>query len=153
MEKRSFIPAGKELSPLIEERFHELLEANENNRRAYEYLMLFYLLDSQPEHFLEMYEEADRFFTLPVAIFEEAILMYGELHDIPVEEAYEISPATRTRFEQFNKTLRQYEGKGRMARNVLYWEMGKTYMYYLQFVFPRIIKPEIIYPEYEESPI
>lgn len=153
MEKRSFIPAGKELSPLIDERFRELLEANENNRRAYEYLMLYYLLDSRLERFLEMYDRADRFFTAPVDIFEEAVLMYGELHDIPVEEKYAISHATRARFEQFNQTLRQYEGKGRMARNVLYWEMGRTYMYYLHFVFPRVMKPEIIYPAYEESPI
>jgi len=153
MEKRSFIPAGKELSPLIEERLRELLEANEKNRRAYEYLMLYYLLDSQPERFLEMYDGGDRFFTAPVQIFEEAILMYGDRKGVSVEGAYEISPTTVNRFEQFKATLRQYEGQRNMARNVLYWEMGDTYMYYLQFVFPRIIKPEIVYPEYEEAPI
>ncbi len=153
MEKRHCIPAGKELSPLIEERLCELLEANEKNRRAYEYLMLYYLLDSQPERFLELYKDADRYFAAPVEIFEEAILMYGDRKGVEEEETYEIRPTTRNRFEQFKATLRKYEGQRNMARNVLYWEMGDTYMYYLQFVFPRIIKPEIVYPEYEEAPI
>ncbi|HDS06586.1 MAG TPA: hypothetical protein ENO05_03070 [Bacteroides sp.] len=153
MEKRRSIPAGKELSPLIEERLRELLEANEKNRRAHEYLMLYYLLDSQMERFLELYDGADRFFAMPVEIFEEAILMYGDRNGVDVEEKYEIRPTTKNRFEHFKATLQKYEGQRNMARNVLYWEMGQTYMYYLQFVFPRIIKPEIVYPEYEEAPI
>lgn len=153
MEKRSFIPAGRELSPFIEVRFRELLEANDHNKRAYEYLMLYYLLDSQLERFMELYEDAGQYFDKPVDIYEEAILMYGETKEIPVEEQYDISPATMDRYNDFNRILNQYEEDEKLARNVLYWEMGETYMYYLRFLYPRIVKPFIIKPEDEEPPI
>jgi hypothetical protein len=153
MEKRSFIPAQGELNPFISRRFQELLEANPENKRAYEHLMLYYLLDSQLDNFMELFKESGKFFQKPVEIFEEALLMYADRNDIPVTTQYQISPVTLDRYNDFKKALKQYEGNKKMARNVLYWEMGKSYMYYLYFVFPQIIKPEIITEEDEEPPI
>jgi tetratricopeptide (TPR) repeat protein len=153
VEKRGLIPAEKELSPFIDERFRELLEASDANRLAYEYLMLYYLLDAQLDSFMELYKEAGKYFDHPVELYEEAILVYGETNDIPVTSLYSITPATLARFDEFNRILGQYSGNRRMARNVLYWEMGKSYMYYFHFLFPRIIKPEIIREEDEEPAI
>jgi tetratricopeptide (TPR) repeat protein len=152
-EKRSFIPPGKELSPFIDERFRELLEANDGNKRAYEDLMLYYLMDAQLERFVELYEKAGKYFRKPVDVYEEAILIYGKMKHIPVEEKFHISPATMDRYNKFNRILDQYGEDEKLARNVLYWEMGKTYMYYLRFLYPRIIKPEIIQPGNEGPPI
>jgi hypothetical protein len=152
-EKRNCIPGEKELSPFINERFVELLEANPANRLAYEYLMLYFLLDDQLENFMKFYPSAGMYFTSPVEAYEEAVLLYGQQNGIPVEDEYDISPETLERFARFNQTLNRYERDPTMARNVLYWDMGKTYLYYMNFLYPRIIKPEIIRPEYEESPI
>ncbi|MBK6282880.1 MAG: hypothetical protein IPF54_09630 [Draconibacterium sp.] len=43
--------------------------------------------------------------------------------------------------------LEKYKGKTRLARNSLYPEFGKTYMYFLKFVYPNIIETEIISDE------
>ena len=153
IEKRSLIPSEKELSPFIEVRFRELLEANKGNKLAYEYLMLYYLLDSRLEDFLELYRDSGRYFSRPVDIYEEALLMYGDMNELPVSQEFSITPATLSRFNDFKRTLEEYGGDKKMARNVLYWQMGKTYMYYLHFVFPRIIKPEIVMDEDDEPDI
>lgn len=153
MEKRSFIPERKELSPFIEVRLQELLKANDKNKRAYEYLMLYYLLDSRLESFMELYREVGKYFDKPVDIYEEAILMYGKMKKIPAETLYSISPENVSRLQLFNQTVNQYQGNERLARNALYPQMGKSYIYYLRFVYPRIVRPGITEEEYDEQPI
>ncbi len=153
IEKRSFIPPGKELSPFIDQRFRELLETNPENKRAYEYLLMYYLLDAQLENFMELFSDAGNYFHRPSDIFEEAVLMYGAKNQIPVQSHYDIRPETMARYDQFNQVVEQHKGNKKMARNYLYWEMGDSYLYYLQFVFPRIVKPEIVIEENEEPPI
>jgi len=150
-EKRSFIPARHELSPFIDRRFRELLEANSRNKSAYEHLMLFYLLDSQLDNFMLLYKDVGNYYDKPVDIYEEAILMYGEMKHIAVESQYIISPATLARFQTFKQIISQYRGNDMLARKAAYRDMGKTYMYYLRFIYPRIVKPEII--NNEDAPI
>lgn len=153
MEKRSYIPEEKELSPYVDQRFTELLEANPGNRMAYECLVLYRLLDGNLEAFMGLYADAGMHFNAEVEIYEEAILMLGIT--IPAENAihYEISQASLDRFEEFSRLVKQYKGQGNMARNVLYQEMGQSYLYYLSFLYPRIIKPEILKEDYVEAPI
>lgn len=153
MEKRKLIPEEKELSPYIEERFRDLLDANPNNKLAYEYLMLYHLLEGNLESFIELYAEVGKYFEQPVGVYEEALLMYGMKNKSNMEEQYPISQASLDRFGEFGQMAKRYEGDRTMARNVLYWEMGESYMYYLGFLHPRIVKPEIQKEEYEEAPI
>ncbi|MCF8378040.1 MAG: DUF6057 family protein [Bacteroidales bacterium] len=143
LEKRSSSPAEHELNPFIEERFKELLGVNPKNKTAYEYLMLYYLLDAQLANFLELYEKVGDYFSKPVAIYEEALLMYGAVFQVSITE-YDIRPETRARFDDFIQKINQFKGDQRGARNFLYKEYGQSYMYYLQFLYPRILKPEII---------
>jgi len=153
MEKRSFIPGGKELSPLIYNKIQDLLLANDKNKRAYEYLMLYYLLDAQLDSFIEMYQHMGNYFDAPVDIYQEALLMYGAMNKIPAEKEYSITPENVSRFRMFTQTVNQYKGNERSARNALYPQMGNSYMYYLRFVYPRIIRPEVGEEEYDEQPI
>lgn len=153
MEKRSFIPAGHELSPFIYQRYQELLDANSSNKTAYEYLMLYYLLDGDLESFIAHYKEVGNYFKQALDIYEEAILIYGAKNTIPDELKYTISPASLARYKDFNEILRQHEGDNKMARRVLYQLYGKSYLYYLQFVFPRVIIPEIISDDDKEPAI
>jgi hypothetical protein len=147
MEKRSFIPTERELNRTIDGRFHELLEANSKNKKAYDYLMLFYLLDAQPENFTELYKNAGRYFDKTPAVYEEALLMYAARNGHPLPDEIKISKETQIRYNSFMQQLEQYKGKTRQARNNLYAEFGKTYLYFLQFVYPNILEPEIISDE------
>ena len=152
MEKRSYIPAEKELNPTIDGRYRELLDANNDNKKAFEHLMLFYMLDARLDKFFDLYKNVSRYFDKTPDIYEEALLMYSERtgSDLPPEIV--ISTETKNRFNGFIKELNQYKGKTRMARNNLYAEYGKTYFYFLKFVYPSIMEPDIItdeddYPE------
>ena len=147
MEKRSFIPAACELNHTIEGRFRELLEANSNNKNAYEFLMLYYLTNADFENFMELYKDAGKFFEKIPAIYEEAILMNAERNGLILPSEIKISAETQKRFNNFMHQLEQYKGKTRLARNSLYPEFGKTYMYFLKFVYPNIIETEIISDE------
>lgn len=152
MEKRSYIPVEKELNRNIEGRFIELLEANEDNKRAYEYLMLYYLLDAQLEKFITLYKNASQYFDKIPDVYEEALLMYTVRNEQPLPANIKISTETQNRFNNFMKELERYKGKTRLARNTLYAEYGNTYLYFLKFVYPNIMETEIItdeddYPE------
>jgi hypothetical protein len=152
-EKRSFMNPEGELSPLVETRFHQLLEANPKNKTAFEFLMLFYLLDEQIENFLNLYAGVEKYFDQPVAVYEEAILLYCAANNIQVEQQFKVSGESLKRFHDFTDKLKQFGNNEKLARNSLYREFGKTYLYWLQFVYPRIVKPEIIQDKYELPPI
>lgn len=154
MEKRNFMPAEKELSPFIDQRFRDLLEANPGNRLAREYLMLYHLLEGELEPFLELYKKNEIPGGDAKEIYEEAILMYGiKTLTKDVAEKYQVSQASLDRFAAFGKLVEQYEGDPVSARNVLYWEMGQSYFYYLGFLLPRIVKPERAKEAHDEAPI
>ncbi len=152
MEKRGFIPKEKELNRSIEGRFIELLEANNQNKPAYESLMLFYLTTARLDEFVEKYKQVDLYFEKVPAIYEEALLIYTQRtgKDLPVET--NISNETQQRFKAFMNELEKYKGQTRMARNNLYADYGKSYLYFLKFVYPNVLETEIIsdeedYPE------
>lgn len=153
VEKRGFMPAENELSPFAEQRFRELLEANTDNKSAYECLMLYYLLDDQPEKFMVLYEEAGNYFSSPVEMYEEAVLMYGEKTGTEVISRYNLSQPVIGRYHDFMAGVAGAGGSVRKARDLLFKEYGNSYMYYLKFIYPRIIKPEIIPGSDEEQPI
>ena len=90
--------------------------------------MLYYLLDSQLERFVLLYKDAGKYFNKPVKIYEEAILIYDEKYNISVQSHYKISSTTIDRYNDFNNISMQYQGNESMARNVLYWKYGKSYI-------------------------
>lgn len=152
MEKRSFMPGENELDPNIGYRFKELLEVNPKNKRAYEYLMLFYMLNSDLDDFLELYKQAGNYFTQPVDIYEEAVLMYREKSTGGKETEFKLQQKTIDRFNDFREKYGRYGGNSPRARAGLYPEFGNTYMYYLQLVYPILLEPEYVKPFDESEP-
>lgn len=142
MEKRNFITGEYELSTSMLTRLQELLQTNKNNKKAFEQIMLYYLLDGDLESFTANYKNVGFYFDKPVAIYEDALLMYGALHKIPVKSEYNISETSVSRFVDFNNKMVQYKENSRLALNELYPKFGTTYLYYLQLIYPRILKPE-----------
>ena len=143
-EKRSFIPAESELSPSIEERLKQLLTANKQNKKALEFLMLYYLMESDAEKFMELYKNAGQYFDKVPVVYEEALLIFGEKYELPINDKFQISSETKARFDDFTKKRDQYKNSIRTARNRLYKEFGNSYFYFREFVYPNVIKPEII---------
>ncbi len=150
MYKKSCIPAGRELTPFIQQRFVELVETNRNNQEAYEWLMLYHLLEGELEQFMDLYNGNE--LSESSAVYEEAILLYGEKKGIPVVEIYKVSNASVEKFMKFKRELHQYNGKQRTAMNEMYREYGNSYLFFLQFIYPRIIKPDYII-EYDENQV
>ena len=144
VEKRSFIPAEGELSPFIEERLKQLLAANPQNKKAYEFLALYYLMESDAEKFVELYKSAGQYFDKIPIVYEEALLIFGEKYELPANKQFQISAETKVRFDVFTKKRDQYRNNIRTARNMLYKEFGSSYFYFREFVYPNVIKPEII---------
>jgi len=149
MEKRSFIPSEYELNPSIDGRLRELLAANGNNKKVFEFLMLFYLVNADAENFSAMVVNAPDYFSKTPAVYEEALLMFSARTGQPIRENIKISDETQNRYNSFVQKLEQFKGKTRLARNALYAEYGKTYLYFLQFVYPNIQEPEIVTDENE----
>ena len=143
-EKRSFIPAERELSPLVEERLKQLLAANPQNKKAFEFLALYYLLESDAEKFIDLYKNAQQYFGKIPVVYEEALLIFGEKYELPANDKFQISAESKARFADFTKKRDQYKNSIRMARNMLYKEFGSSYFYFREFVYPNVIKPEII---------
>ncbi|HPE76750.1 MAG TPA: DUF6057 family protein [Draconibacterium sp.] len=144
MEKRSLIPAERELNRTIEGRFKELLEANSRNKKAFEFLMLYYLADADLENFAELFKDAENYFEEIPSVYEEGLLMYAGRTGKTLPSEIKISAETQKRYNSFMQQLEKYKGKTRLARNSLYPEFGNTYMYFLKFVYPNIIETEII---------
>ncbi|MGE0019804.1 MAG: DUF6057 family protein [Draconibacterium sp.] len=144
VEKRSFIPAEDELNPLIEERLKQLLAANLQNKKAYEFLMLYYLMESDAEKFVELCKNAGQYFDKIPVVYEEALMIFGEKYELTEKGQSQISNETKAHFDIFTKNREQYKNSIRMARNKLYKEFGNSYFYYREFVYPNVIKPDII---------
>ncbi len=153
MEKRASIPAEKELSPSIETRFRELLEVNPGNKTAFEFLAMYYLLDAQPGPFLALIGEPGRFCgTLP-EVWQEAVLMFEGEAGNDTALMSRVSPSCRSRHADFMRRSAKYPDDAASARRELYPLYGKSYFYYLRYIFPRIVKPEIITDEEAHIPI
>lgn len=146
-EKRGFTVAEGELSPFIETRFKQLLEANETNKNAYEHLMLYYLLGNQTEKFNTLLSDCGKHFDKTPAVYEEAVLLNAMRTGQSVPTGISVSAETQDRFNRFMQQRAQFNGKTRQARNALYKEFGKTWLYFIHFVYPNIIETEIIADE------
>jgi hypothetical protein len=73
--------------------------------------------------------------------------MYTEQTGNNLPSESKISTETQKRYNSFMQQLEKHKGNTRLARNSLYPEFGKTYMYFLKFVYPNIIETEIINDE------
>jgi hypothetical protein len=148
--KRSFLPPEGELHPSVEERFKQLLNANPANKAAYEHLMLYYLAGGELEKFIEFLKVVENYFNEPVPVYEEALLMHGDKTKTDVIDNYKISKAVLNRYNDFRQKQAKFNGNKKLARNALYKEFGKTYMYYFEFVLPRIVLPDFVLPTDDE---
>jgi len=107
------------------------LRTNPQNRMAFEFLMMDYLLTGDLAKFAEKIDSLDKFgFKEIPRHYEEALLLYERVVKKPFESKhFQIRPETRQRFERFAEAVREGakmpEGNPSLAR-----EYSDTYWYY-----------------------
>lgn len=139
MLKRSFIPHGKVVAD-IRKRFQDLYDQNKNNKRAYDYLQLFYLLNQEFKPFLNLLPEGKKFYSEVPALFEDAILIYFYGTDKTKIDGLKISVRAKNALSDYLKILKQYNNDKNAARSSLAGLYGDTYFYYLMYNSPEVTK-------------
>lgn len=112
------------------------LQANSQNRMAFEYLMAHYLVEVQLDKFAGLLPRLGEFkYEAIPRHYEEALLLAQHLHPgktitIPGKT---IRPETRARFASFLDIQQKYHNDSAMLRVELEKELGATYWYYYVF--------------------
>lgn len=121
-----------------------LLEEDNSNMMAFEYLMAYYLLECKTGHvvkYLSKFKDLG-YRKLPRHI-EEALLLIRVMS--PPDSGFnfdelKISHYTINQFTRFNRTLFQNRENEARAKSLLKKEFGDTYWYYVRFLDPKITK-------------
>jgi hypothetical protein len=116
----------------------ELLEQNNHNKMAFEYLQSYYLMRNELANFYGnlIYLPKMAYQKVP-KIYQEAILTYYILNNIP-EEKYEyvIDNSTKKRFSSFAALIIKNKTNPKLAKTELTKILGDTYWYYLRYCSP-----------------
>lgn len=116
-----------------------LLNANNNNKMAFEYLMAYYLLTNNYDEIIANLKHFKDFNypNLPKHI-AEAILVYKLLfpkkwEELPNREDIKISAQTLDQFDNFNRIIDECGNNMEKAKSMLPLELKNTYWYFLRF--------------------
>ena len=130
--------------------FAPLLQRNPHNKMAFEYMMATYLLKGQVDRIALNISRLNEFgYKKMPRHYEEAILVYAALRLQQFGEKTKIrgmpiSPEAIKRFQEYNATGQKaqllYNKKPEMIRQYLAKDFGDTYMFYFNFVLPRVGK-------------
>lgn len=112
----------------------DLLETNNQNRMAFEYLMAYYLLEKRCDKIVEnLYRLKDyQYYEIPT-LYEEAVVIYEYSTQTKVDlNGYKISHATQQRFIDFLKMEKAYAQNKELAFKELAKIYGDSFfLYYL----------------------
>ena len=114
-----------------------LLDADGQNRMAFEYLMAYYLLAKQPGRVAENLHHLDAlgYETIP-RHYQEAIVVHSAATKQPVNlHGRQIDPAVVQQFRTFSDRYRPLRGRKEAAARALARDFGNTYFYYHMFGF------------------
>jgi hypothetical protein len=140
-EKRRFNPSKKVFDYGILNGLKLLVETNEMNRMAYDYLLTFCILDSNFPDFIEYLKDYTRFNLKKMPrSWEEMLSMYIiRTKTIPSFVTPEtVSNSCRQRISDFYKTVNQFNGDLSAAKNALHQNFGDTYWYYMFYLSPKV---------------
>jgi hypothetical protein len=137
-EKRKSMPEAKTFTGGITDRLKALVKANGYNKLAYEHLQLFFLLDNELDSFAFYLPYAKVFYQKPPLIFEEALILYYQMHGYGISEVgqFGISQGSREQFQKFNEIITGCNGDKIAAQPLLAKDFSSTYYYYLLYLMP-----------------
>jgi len=140
-EKRRFTPKNELYNVGTLQGLRLLLETNRDNRMAYDYLLTFFILDSQFPQFIEylQYYTHYNLKKLPRS-WEETLAIYvmktKAFPSFVTEET--ISKNCLQQFTEFNKVVRSYKNDLPAAQGTLHRDYGDSYWYYLLYLNPKV---------------
>jgi hypothetical protein len=150
MAKRRFLPDLISPPDNVTNRFMDLLTKNSNNQKAFEHLLLYYLLDNNLREFSENLQNAKRYYVNIPEIFEQALLMYLVMTDPKKIKDYKISDNVLKAFGEYTNIMRKYGSDREASRSALN-EFSNTYMFYYMFNSPKVTKLKIKISTQSES--
>ncbi len=147
-EKRRILPKAQFYSDRtrLDYDLKIILEENNTNRMAFEYLMAYYLLSNDVIQFADniKYMNVLGYKEIPV-LFEEALVVYLRRKDakrinLP---GYSFRLATKQRYEDYARILISHNNDMVSAQRELYNYFGNSYWYYLHYTSPVTQKREL----------
>ena len=140
-EKRRFSPKRELFYVGTLQGLKLLLETNRDNRMAYDYLLTFFILDTQLPEFVDylQYYTYYNLKKLPRS-WEEALAIYVMRNKAFPEFATQktISEDCLKQITSFTKTLKSFKNDLPAAKNSLLHDFGKTYWYYWFYLSPKV---------------
>ncbi len=124
-----------------------LLEDNSHNKMAFEYLMVYFLLDNDLASFIKYFDYSKNIGYRPMPkVYEEAFTLYAfELQKTGKRiSGLRISKNTIDRFTDYITTLGKYRGNKENAREELENKYGNTYWFYIHYISPVTTRKKII---------
>jgi hypothetical protein len=112
-----------------------LLEKNNQNRMAFEYLMAWYMINKQMGKFVQNLERLQDFNYREVPThYEEAALIYVYGTGKPIQlDGYLSNPQKRQEIEDFSRILNSYGKDKKAAFNELSKKFNDTYFFYYMY--------------------
>jgi hypothetical protein len=116
-----------------------LLDENEKNKMAFEYLMAYYLLSNEIGNMVMNLRYLGKFGYKQIPrTYEEALMVY--LSKIGIKRVnlggYNISESTIERYRDYVRIVHNYNNNVQAAHDELHKVHGNTYWYYLHFTSP-----------------
>jgi Family of unknown function (DUF6057) len=140
-EKRRFSPKKELYNVGTIQGLKLLLETNLDNRMAYDYLLSFFILDTQFPEFIEYlkYYSHYNMKKMPRS-WEETLAIYiMKTKAFPSFVTQEtISKNCLSQFTEFNKVVRSYKNDLPAAQSILHRDYGETFWYYLLYLNPKV---------------
>lgn len=115
---------------------YQLLKNHPNNRMAFEYLMMSFLLNKDMESFAaNIYRLEELGYQKIPRHFEEAIILYSGIAKKNIlPEGLMISAATQKRFHDYATLFASNRYSMKKSAEVLHNDFGNTFWYYMQFM-------------------
>lgn len=110
------------------------------NKMAFEYMMMYYLLTKNISEFMDhIGRTADYDYKSLPAVFEEAVLVYLNMHEADREtyQKYPIKRETYLRFNDYSEVFQAYSKYPQQQKRALLKKFGNTYWYYFHFWMPQ----------------
>jgi hypothetical protein len=135
-EKRTYSPKGKVVGN-IESKLLDLVTQNKSNKRAWDYLQLYYLLDHDLNDFMKNLPTWKKFYITNPGIMDESILLYlyqsKQMKNLDGYSKVEIS-----KLSDYLRTLNMFDNDVAAAKSTLAINYSNTYMFYLMYNSPRV---------------
>lgn len=139
-EKRSLMPRNTYTPGTISEKLKLLLKFNGNNRRALEYIAMYYLLSHQVGNFVNILPQVVKYYQQLPTLYQEALVLYAAKTNVNIRYAFkeDIIQSVREFFDNFKKFADRKEAQNALAQQYL-----GTYLYYVAFQSPMVTKMQL----------